>query len=105
MTAHITINGRTQFADTATTDEEHDASYVAYFEGSGLRLDHMYPRGLALSGALFSAKYWNDPQAQVEGLCTTCPEQHGYLDFVPPEQPWRPGHYILEVRFHSPAAS
>lgn len=81
------------------TDVEHDSSFVAYLEGAGLQFDLMLPRRITFRGSLFTAQYWDDVDAQLDGSCHMCDDPHPFLEFVPPHQKWTPGQYSIEVRF------
>lgn len=86
------------------TDVEHDSSYVAYFEGAGLRFDGMTAGSVTLSGSLFSANFWDDPEEHTTGACDMCKEPHGYLPFTPPKRDWAPGFYHFKVKYHQKPA-
>lgn len=83
------------------TDIEHDSSYSAYLEGTGLRYEGMTLRSVYLSGAIFTAGYWpegSNPEEDAE-VCTACDAPHPILDFTPPRQDWKAGRYFLTVKF------
>lgn len=84
----------------SATDVEHDSAYVACFEGAGLRFEYMTAGTIQLTGSLFTANYWADPEEHVTGACDMCPEPHGYLPYMPPRQDWVPGFYHFKIKYH-----
>jgi hypothetical protein len=83
------------------TDEEHDASYVAYLEGAGFTFDMMNPSGFDCYAAIFKARFY-DEEPVPEGACDrSCEEPHGFLKFTPPKQDWKPANFWIRVEFLS----
>lgn len=84
----------------SATDEEHDASYVAYLDGAGFQFSFMNPQGFEASGVILKAAYYTfDEPAVPHDECDRCQEPHGFLKFSPDSQPWEPGIYYLNVEF------
>lgn len=88
----------------SATDVEHDASYVASFEGAGLTWKDMYGAVHTFTGVLLTAQFYTE-DPEIEGSCERCADPvegsghqpHGYLRFMPPDQKWKPALYTIEV--------
>lgn len=107
------------------TDVEHDASYLAIFEGGGLQFIETHADRVTFSGALISARYYPEDfkiedGADLSGLNVsfesdkiyTCddttwyhaegsewPAGHLVMPFQPPKQKWKAGLYTLTLEF------
>lgn len=82
------------------TDEEHDAAYVAYLLGAGLRYRTMFPDRVRFTGVLLDARYYAaepEPTDTCDG--ERCDGPHPFLEFTPPQQKWKPANYFIEVIF------
>jgi hypothetical protein len=83
------------------TDVEHDSSYIAYLEGAGLQWRHMMGPVQYFTGVILDAKFYDEEPEPLDSCDVEwCSDKgHGFLDFIPPTQKWKPGLYEIEIRY------
>lgn len=88
------------------TDEEHDAAKILYLEGAGLKYQSLFVNEIKFTGVLLKAHYYPDGVPEPEGSCyyheqnpESC-DDHGYLEYMPPQQKFTPVNCEIIVRLH-----
>ena len=94
------------------TDVEHDAAYVAYFEGAGLIFRDTHASVVGFNGVILSAKYYPTDFDFTGDKFYVCDDTtyyhapgsewlagHLIMPYTPPDQRWKPAQYWIELDF------